>query len=215
MRTLCNDQHPETDGLVFDPDTVKAIRIKEDADYEGVRVTFLARLENARVPMQIDVGFNDTVTPAPEIVTYPSLLGMQQPELRGYNRDTLVAEKVEAMIKLGEINSRMKDFFDIWALSRSFPFVLQTLTTAIDATCRRRGTPVRGLPVTLRPDFPGAEDKQTQWAAFLKKSRIHLVPGRFSEVSGAVAEFLRPSIAALADAATPSATTWTAPGPWR
>jgi hypothetical protein len=215
MRHVCAAPISEADGLVFDPHTVKAVRIKEDADYEGVRVTFVANLGNSRIPMQIDIGFNDIVTPAPELVAYPSLLGMQEPQLRGYNRATLVAEKAEAMIKLGEINSRMKDFFDIWALSRSFPFVLETLTAAIDATCRRRGTPVRALPVTLQPDPPGADDKQTQWAAFLNRSRLEHAPARFSEASAAVAEFLRPAIATLTDAAPPPVKTWTAPGPWR
>jgi len=152
-RALCSTPEPEPDGLTFDADTVKAIRIKEDADYEGVRVTFTARLDNVRIPMQIDVGFNDIVTPAPEPVAYPSLLGMHEPQLRGYNRDTLIAEKLEAMIKLGEINSRMKDFFDIWALSRSFPFELQSLAAAIDATCRRRGC--RRPPGHPEPRLPG------------------------------------------------------------
>ena len=150
MRNVCDAPCPEPDGIAFAPTTVKAIRIKEDADYEGVRVTFTAHLDSARIPMQIDVGFNDIVTPAPQSVAYPSLLGMPEPRLRGYNRDTLVAEKVEAMLELGEINSRMKDFFDIWALSSSFPFTLRTLASAIDATCRRRGTTVSTSSRTRR-----------------------------------------------------------------
>jgi len=96
-RAICRARASEPDGLTFNTETVKAIRIKEDADYEGVRLTFTAHLGNARIPMQIDIGFNDIVTPAPEPVAYPSLLGMHEPELRGYNRDTLIAEKVEAM----------------------------------------------------------------------------------------------------------------------
>jgi len=214
MRNVCDAPCPEPDGITFAPTTVKAIRIKEDADCEGVRVTFTAHLDNARIPMQIDVGFNDIVTPAPQSVAYPSLLGMPEPRLRGYNRDTLVAEKVEAMIKLGEINSRMKDFFDIWALSNSFPFTLRTLASAIDATCRRRGTTVSGLPAILLPDFPAIDDKQTQWSAFLRKSRIEHTPGRFTEVAGTIVKFIRPAISALLDTAPPSVTSWIAPGPW-
>jgi hypothetical protein len=215
VRNVCDASHAQPDGITFDPTTVKAVRIKEDADYEGVRVTFLGTLDAARVPMQIDIGFNDTVTPAPETVTYPSLLGMQVPELRGYNRDTLIAEKVEAMIKLGEINSRMKDFFDIWALSRSFPFTLKTLASAIDATCRRRGTPVTGLPAILLPDSSATADKQIQWSAFLRKSRLENTPADFHEVAAAIAEFIGPPISALLVTAPPPVTSWTAPGPWR
>lgn len=214
LRTVCDLPEPEPDGLAFNAETLKAVRIKEDADYEGVRVTFTARLGNARIPMQIDVGFNDVVTPAPEPVAYPSLLGMHEPQLRGYNRDTLIAEKVEAMIKLGEINTRMKDFFDIWALSRSFPFKLQGIAAAIAATCRQRGTAVTGMPAILRPDSPAIADKQTQWSAFLKKSRIDHTPGDFSEIAVAIAAFLAPPIAVLIDAAPPAVTTWTPPGPW-
>ncbi len=214
-RAVCSAPEPESDGLTFDADTVKAIRIKEDADYEGVRVTFTARLGNARIPMQIDVGFNDIVTPAPEPVAYPSLLGMHEPQLRGYNRDTLIAEKVEAMIKLGEINSRMKDFFDIWALSRSFPFELQSLAAAIDATCRQRGTAVAGLPAILHRDSPAAADKQTQWSAFLRKNRIEHTPDDFAEIAAAIANFLGMPIAAVTDATSAPVTTWTPPGPWR
>jgi len=214
LRSLCTDQHTDTDGLVFHPDTVKAARIKEDAEYEGVRVTFMVTLDTARIPMQVDIGFNDVVTPAPEIILYPSLLGMPEPQLRGYNRDTLISEKVEAMITLGEINSRMKDFFDIWALSRSFGFDLAPLTSAIRATCQRRNTSITGIPSTLRPDFPGADDKQTQWSAFLRKSRIEHAPDRFSDVSNAIAGFLGPCIAALVGGTKPSVSTWAPPGPW-
>jgi len=213
-RAVCNAPEPESDGLAFDTETVKAARIKEDADYEGVRVTFTARLGNARIPMQIDVGFNDIVTPAPEPVAYPSLLGMHEPKLRGYNRDTLIAEKVEAMIKLGEINSRMKDFFDIWALSRSFPFKLDSLAAAIDATCRRRGTAVTGLPAILHPESPAAADKQTQWSAFLRKSRIEHTPANFSEIAAAIAPFVAAPIAVVASTQPAAVTTWTPPGPW-
>lgn len=164
--------------------------------------------------MQIDVAFNDTVTPAPEPVAYPSLLGMHEPRLRGYNRDTLIAEKVEAMVKLGEINSRMKDFFDIWALSRSFPFGLDSLAAAIDATCRRRGTVISGLPAIVRPGFPAMAEKQPQWSAFLRKSRIQHTPGDFSEIAVAIAVFLDSPISVVTSAQPPTVTKWTPPGPW-
>jgi hypothetical protein len=102
----------EPDGVVFDPSTVKAERIKEDAEYEGVRVRFVGLLGKARVAMQIDVGFGDVVTPAAESITYPALLDFPAPELSGYPRETVVAEKFQAMVYLRTINSRMKDFYD-------------------------------------------------------------------------------------------------------
>ena len=215
VRSVCDAANCEADGLAYDTSSVKAIRIKEDAEYEGVRVTFTGHLDNVRIPMQIDVGFNDVVTPAPEPVAYPSLLGMQEPQLRGYNRDTLVAEKVEAMVKLGELNSRMKDFFDIWSLSRSFQFSLEPLASAIDATCQRRGTTVTGVPAILRPDSPAIGDKQTQWSAFLRKSRIEDTPSDFSEIAAAIAAFLAPPISYLSANAPPAVTIWAPPGPWR
>ena len=97
-------------------------RITEDADYKGVRATFWAMLGNTRLPMQIDIGFSDVITPKPAAIVYPTILGYPAPELHAYNRETVIAEKFEAMVKLGELNSRMKDFFDIWVLSRTGPF---------------------------------------------------------------------------------------------
>jgi hypothetical protein len=112
----------EPDGLAFDAESLQGKIIKEDADYEGIRVTFLARLQNATVHMQLDLGFGDVLTPAAALAEYPTLLDLPPPKLWGYSRETLVAEKFEAMVKLGQLNSRMKDFFDIWLLSRQFNF---------------------------------------------------------------------------------------------
>src|SRR5262249_25076102 len=112
----------EPDGMVFDAATVKTERIKEDADYEGVRVRFVGLLGRARVAMQIDVGFGDVVTPAVETITYPALLDFPAPELSGYPRETVVAEKFQAMVYLRTLNSRMKDFYDVWLLASQYAF---------------------------------------------------------------------------------------------
>jgi hypothetical protein len=112
----------EDDGLRFDPATVTAERITEDTDYEGIRVKFIGYLENARIPIQIDLGFGDVITPAPIKTKIPSLLDLPSPELLTYPRESVVAEKFEAMVSLGLANSRMKDFFDLRSLSREFPF---------------------------------------------------------------------------------------------
>jgi hypothetical protein len=128
----------EEDGLIFDAKTVKAERIQEDAAYTGIRVTLVVTLEKARIPVQADIGFGDVVTPSPEEVTFPTLLDFPAPKLRAYPIYTVVAEKLEAMVSLGEANSRMKDFFDIWFLSQRFEFDGRLLAEAIQATERTR-----------------------------------------------------------------------------
>lgn len=161
----------EPDGLEFLPDSIKAVPIREEAFYEGVRVTLEARLGNARINIQADVGFGDAITPAPEIVHFPTLLNFTAPRLSAYPVYTVVAEKLEAMVLLGEANSRMKDFYDLWFLGRSFEFDGQTLVAAIRATFKRRGTPVPDtLPIGLTEDF--ASLKTVQWRAFARKSGL-------------------------------------------
>lgn len=152
----------EDDGLLFDPATVTAGKIKEDQEYEGVRVECVARLGQARIDLQVDVGFGDAVTPGPVTVQYPGLLDLPAPELAAYPRETVVAEKFQAMVMLGIANSRMKDFFDLWVLARSFTFAGPVLAAAIRATFARRKTPGACRPAP-RPhhrvrDGPGEGD---------------------------------------------------------
>jgi len=153
----------QPDGLVFDLASVSGEAIKEDADYSGVRVTFLVTLQNARISMQIDTGFGDVVTPSVNATTYPVLLDFPAPELLSYPRETVVAEKFEAMTKLGTFNSRMKDFYDIWILSRQFSFDGASLADAISQTFANRQTAVTAKPVALTLAFSRDNAKQTQW----------------------------------------------------
>lgn len=139
----------EPDGVVFDPTTVKTERIKEDADYEGVRVRFVGLLGRARVAMQIDVGFGDVVTPGAETITYPALLGFPAPELSGYPRETVVAEKFQAMVYLRTLNSRMKDFYDVWLLANQFTFDGALLAKAVAATFANRETAIDVAPIDV------------------------------------------------------------------
>ncbi len=132
VRKICQ-QRVEPDGLLFDSTTVVGRVIKEDADYEGVRVTFLGKLQNARVPMQIDVGFGDVISPSSILTEYPTILDLSPPKIQGYSRESATAEKFEAMVKLGIVKSRMKDFFDIWLLSRRFDFDGASLASSIGA----------------------------------------------------------------------------------
>jgi hypothetical protein len=118
----CVEQRVEDDGLIFESESVTGSIIKPDQEYQGVRVVLQAKLERARIPVQIDIGFGDVVTPAPQQVQYPSMLGFPTPVVSTYPRETVVAEKFQAMVMLGMANSRMKDFFDLWLLSVSFEF---------------------------------------------------------------------------------------------
>lgn len=161
IREVCC-QEVEPDALSFDPTTAIGIVIKADADYEGVRVTFRGSLQNMPIPMQIDIGFGDIVFPAPTITEYPVILNHARPKLRGYSRETTVAEKFEAMIKLGLLNSRMKDFFDIWLLSRQFDFDGATLAEAIRKTFSNRGTKITAEPTAFSAEFATDVGKVSQ-----------------------------------------------------
>ncbi len=112
----------EPDGLTFDPETIRTERITEDADYHGIRVRFQGLLDTARINMQIDIGFGDIVHPSPQMSELPTMFGAPAPHMLCYSRESAIAEKLEAMIKLGELNSRMKDFYDTWLLARQFDF---------------------------------------------------------------------------------------------
>ena len=170
FRELCT-LSVEPDGLVFLPASVKAEPIREEAVYGGIRVIIEARLENSRIPIQCDVGFGDAVTPGPVVIEFPALLDFPPPHLHSYPTYTVVAEKLEAMVLLGETNSRMKDFYDLWFLSRHFDFDGKTLVEAIRATFDRRKTKLpEGAPVALTDDF--STTKTIQWNAFLRRNRL-------------------------------------------
>jgi len=213
IRDVC--QHVvEPDGLVFDVDSIVGQVIKEDADYSGVRVTFLANLENARIPMQIDVGFGDVIVPDAALTDYPVLLELAAPRLRAYPRETVVAEKFEAMVKLGQLTSRLKDFFDLWLLPRQFEFDGKVLSTAVTRTFAHRKTAITPQPVALTDAFANDPIKQTQWKGFLRKSRIDIAPQDLTAVIEVISGFLLPLAGALA-AGQEFASTWHPPGPWR
>jgi hypothetical protein len=162
VKDICAAVVEREDGLVFNAAPVQGERIAEAAEYEGVRVRFRATLDAARLPMQLDIGFGDVVVPAAIATTYPTILDLPAPHL-GYSRETAVAEKFEAMVKLGELNSRMKDFFDPWLLSRAFDFDGPRLSEAIEKTFNRRDTVLpNGEPVALTGEFSGNPQKSAQ-----------------------------------------------------
>jgi predicted nucleotidyltransferase component of viral defense system len=212
FRSVCN-LAVEPDGLSFDPANMETQRIAEDADYEGIRVRVRGSLGNARITVQIDIGFADVVFPKPSQVEYPTILDMPAPKLQGYSRESAIAEKFEAMTKLGILNSRMKDFYDIWLLARQFDFDGKTLTKAIEGTFAHRETELSATPVAITAAFAEDRTKQTQWRAFVRKSRILDAPAELSGVVEALSAFLGP-IAAVLAAGKPFAMMWKAPGPW-
>ena len=180
------------DGVRFDETSLKVGPIREKQAYAGVRVTITARVENARVRLQFDVGFGDAIFPEPVVVTLPTLLDFPSPRLRAYRPETVVAEKLHAMVELGLANSRMKDFYDILILSRLFDFEGQVLVQAIRATFERRGSALpEGLPIGLTAEFAEDPSKKSQWRAFLRKtsaSDVGDLPGVAAEVARFVAE---------------------------
>src|ERR1019366_9710106 len=119
----------------------------KDADYEGVRVRFHATLAQARIPMQIDIGFGDVIVPGPTEIEYPTLLDFPAPVVQAYPREAVIAEKVEALTKLGLLNSRMKDYYDLALLSRMYLFTGAVLVEAVIATFRHRETRIATAPI--------------------------------------------------------------------
>ena len=183
------------DGIVFDPDSVEAAEIRKEANYAGIRVTLLGMLDKARCPVQADIGFGDAVVPGPDEVDYPVLLAeMPAPHLRVYPRYTVVAEKLEALTSLGMLNSRMKDYFDLWVLVRYSEFDTQILIRAVAATFDRRQTRIpNGVPVGLSDEFANDSLKEKQWNAYLRKNSI--APKPLSEVVTDLRDFLMPVLA--------------------
>lgn len=213
FRDVCSQSVPD-DGLLFDPSSVTTVRIAEDAEYEGVRVNVDGRLGTSRVRMQVDIGFSDVVVPAPVEMDYPAILDFPSPRLKAYSRESVIAEKLEAMVTLGEGNSRMKDFADLWFLARHFGFDGRGLAEAVRSTFHHRRTSLQVQPIALTPAFAQIEAKQAQWKAFLRRSSPEGTPADLAEVVDTIASFLLPILAHLA-ADEPLPCTWDAPGPWQ
>lgn len=181
----------EPDGLDFQPETVRAEAIRDQAAYPGIRVKMQAGLTNAQIPVQVDIGFGDAVTPDPDDARFPVLLDFPAPKIRAYPIYTVVAEKTEAMASLGTANSRMKDFYDVWFISQKFDFNGSLLANAIRNTFERRKT-------DLFTELPFTEEfsslKSIQWNAFV--SRNNLIAPDFNQILSRVKSFIEPSFLA-------------------
>jgi predicted nucleotidyltransferase component of viral defense system len=204
----------EADGIFFNAETVEAVRITEDAEYEGVRVRVHGNLGNARFTLQIDIGFGDVIVPSPSTVSYPAILDFPAPELKGYTMESTIAEKFQAMVKLGVLNSRMKDFYDIWILSHTFDFEGEVLAEAIEKTFENRNTPITLKAAIFDPSFGKDGDKNVQWQGFIRKTKLINAPESFEEVIAVVKLFLKPLAASFGERRAFNSI-WTAPGPWR
>lgn len=213
VRSCLRTEVPE-DGVRFHPESVVGEEIRIDAHYDGVRVRCSGSLGNARLHLQIDVGFGDVITPGTSSLVYPTLLDFEAPRLLGYTPETAIAEKLEAMVVLDRANSRLKDFLDIWVLSRKQQFVGEILSTAIGATFARRRTPIPAdVPFALSPAFASDAAKQVQWRAYVRKARVQGPAVVLDEVVGEIRDFLMPVLTSLAKG-QPFDAHWPEGGPW-
>lgn len=183
------------DGIVFDPDSIRIEEIRENARYGGQRARFSGSLDGSRCTAQIDIGFGDAVTPEPKVVAYPTMLDdTPAPILRVYPRETVISEKLEAIVSLGMANSRMKDFFDLRALVREGRAGEDVLIEAIRATFERRGTPIpEGVPLGLSNEFANSPAKIALWKGFLDRNRLEApaLPEVVIEIAAALADPMR------------------------
>ncbi len=187
------------DGIAFSPDSVKGELIKEESTYSGVRVKFMGQLENARIPMQIDVGFGDAVFPPPEERTYPAMLEFEAPRLKMYSLEAVIAEKFQTMVERGTLNSRMKDFFDIYTLSKQYEFNRDNLAAAIKQTFENRNTELTANPIVFTESFAKDENIARQWRAFLKRGMKGTAPDDIGEVISGIHQFLSPILFSTSD----------------
>ena len=182
------------DGVEFDLDGLRVTANREDLAYGGLRLQTYALIGGAKLRILIDIGFGDAIEPGLEELQLPVLLDQPAPTLLAYARETVVAEKFQAMVMIGQANSRLKDYYDLWVLSQSYSFEEERLASAIAATFKRRGTDIpTELPDGLKPAFYEDKAKLAQWAAFIED--VAADPGSLRDVCGALGKFLMPAAA--------------------
>jgi hypothetical protein len=214
FRTICRREYSR-DGIIFNADSIICERIIESGIYHGLRVRFVGSLGKSRIPMQIDIGIGDTVHPRAEIIEYPTILAdMPPPRLRGYSRESIIAEKFHTIVKLSLTNSRVKDFYDILILSNRFDFEGEPLSEAIRRTFKQRLTELPTKPFAFLEDYYDDPIREEYWKGFLDKNKLIGVPDRFRATIDHVAIFILPVIESLTEN-RPFTKTWKAPGSWR
>jgi predicted nucleotidyltransferase component of viral defense system len=213
MKSVCR-QKVEPDGLEFVSGSVQVSEIRGEHEYGGIRVELRAELEEAKISLQIDVGFGDVVVPSIQEITYPVLLDFPAPRIKGYSHESVVAEKLQAIVALGLVNTRMKDFYDLSALADGFLFKGETLVEAIKATFARRLTPIPREPVALTEDFYDNQEKSKQWMAFLRRSHLGVEENDLIDVVMEIRRFLMPPLEAITLGAD-FRLDWSKGGPWQ
>jgi hypothetical protein len=204
----------EPDGLIFEPASIQVTQIREAEEYPGQRIRLKAFLGKAEVSLQIDIGFGDVITPKADEIIYPTILGFPAPKLKAYPRETVIAEKLQAMTELGMINNRIKDFYDLWVMSKKFTFQGQLLVQAIHSTFQQRQTEIIQLPPTaLTPEFGEDPDKINLWRAFLRRNRLETVQVELADVLNELEAFLLPPLRAVTHQAEFNQQ-WSPGGPW-
>lgn len=191
-REICQQPTPLNDGILFFPNSVRGKIIQTEAEYEGIRIEFKGNLNKAIINMQIDIGFGDIIIPEPQLLSYPTILDLPAPRIHGYTIESVIAEKLETMVKRGMTNSRMKDFFDIWTLSKQFSFNSKTLTAAVKATFEQRGTTIHPSPECFSVAFATNPMKNVQWNSFIHKNQLGLAPDTFAEIVDQIRHFITP-----------------------
>jgi len=187
------------DGVKFISSSLISEQMKENADYEGIRIKIDSALGQARKKLQMDIGFGDVIIPRAMQMEFPTLLEEKPPRIKVYSIESVISEKVEAMIKLAMVNSRIKDFYDIYTLSVSYNFQSDKLKKAIESTFQRRNTFIPDNLLVFRSEFHKNEEKQRQWSAFLRKSRLHDVNQGFDEIMERITSFLKPIVDSIKD----------------
>ena len=202
------------DGVVFDCNAITAEEIREEADYDGIRVKIVASLDKAKTTLQVDIGFGDAVSPAAENRELPVILPLEAPHLRAYAPETVIAEKFQAMVQLDMANSRMKDFYDIWLLCQEQRFEMGRLVGAIRATFERRKTDIpQELPVALTDQFLKDKAKTTLWIEFLRRAGLPESVGDLHEIGQVITAFLVPVTEQIRQGSG-DVLVWPARGPW-
>ena len=192
FQQVCLIKPKQPDGITFDAQKITVEPIRELQEYQGKRI--LIPVINTRIKVQVDIGFGDVITPDAIEIDYPSLLDMPAARLKAYNRETMIAEKLEAIVSLGTQNSRMKDYYDLLVMSLEYDFDGSTLRNAIALTFGKRKTKLSlGVPSGLDIELVLTDDKKTQWEAFLKRSGLE-IDLEFEEAISKLCDFLIPPL---------------------
>ena len=203
------------DGVDFDSGVIRVEAIRPEDEYAGTRATLSAHCGTARVPLQIDMGLGDSVWPEPRHCSFPALLEFPAPEVLIYPREAVVAEKLEALVVLGDRNSRIKDFFDLHYLAVSFEFNRVTLAEAALRTFERRRTPIpTETPIGLTALYWENPSRPAQLRAFARRAGLTLPEDPRREFTALLGAFLLPVLEDLR-AGAPREGVWPPGGPWR